>query len=41
MVLTVVTVFLTWTAVSMITTALWGLAAGGVRQTETSLLTGW
>ena len=39
--LIVLTVFVAWTATSVVAAALWGLAAGGTRQTETSLLTGW
>jgi hypothetical protein len=41
MVSTVLTFLATWTAASMFATALWALAAGGTRQTETSLLSGW
>ena len=41
MALTIVTVIIAWTAASMFATALWALAAGGTRQTETRLLTGW
>ena len=40
MVFTLLVVLAAWIAGSMVATALWGLAAGGTRQTETSLLTG-